>query len=147
MQTPACAPDSSRKTARPGFRTWCCPTARTAANTGTAASSAYRLALVQKSYRSGLPRSFHRRHIAVTPPECHAYLAPRFPAEPASRRPRGRRDPGGEHEHRDDSRAEGRGQPEVVTAGGGSRQGEPHQIWPRGRSEEHTSELQSLRPL
>src|SRR5579863_9704288 len=34
----------------------------------------------------------------------------------------GRRDAGGEHEHRDDGRAEGRGQPEVVTGGGGSHQ-------------------------
>src|SRR5580693_10757178 len=133
MQTPACATDSSRKTARPGTRTRGCPAARTTASTGTAASSTYTPALVHNSNRPELPRSFHRRHIAVTPPASHAYLAPRFPAEPASCRPPGRRDPGGEHEHRDDRRAEGRGQPEVVTAGGGARQGEPHQFHYRGQ--------------
>src|SRR5450755_3502951 len=79
MQTPACATDSSRKTARPGTRTWCC-TPRITASTGTAASSTYTLARVRHSNRPGLPSSFHRRHIAVTSPGCHAYLASRFPA-------------------------------------------------------------------
>src|ERR1700734_377330 len=119
MQTPACAADSSRKTARPGPRTWCCPAASIIASTGTVASSMYTLALVHNSNRPELPRSFHRRHIDVTPPGCHAYLAPRFPVKPASCRPPGRRDPRGEHEHRDECRAEGRGQPEVMTAAGG----------------------------